>query len=340
MSTEQVLGGATGALSGAAAGAALGTKIGGALAGPVGIVGGALLGGLAGIFGSKKPKYQPIDIGKLAEQARQNAETTLANSVRLEGKYLPGQAAMRLNAENAAAKYLADISAQDYVGNLLRGAGAATQYLPEGSVAKQILSEAQMGGALTADVQSEVAKAALEGAGQAGLSGSMAGRGRVARDIGISSQALRAQRLAAALGIEQGAAQQYLAGEELRGRNILQGGIIAANTRLPDAGLSSGDLASAAIGGQNAANQMAANSAMSRNQQLMGLFGTALGAASMFGGSPTPGVAGNMSGPIAGGAYGAGGSYIPVGGGVAANTFTAPANFTGLNTASLFPPTK
>lgn len=258
----------------------------GVIGGPIGLVaaGGALLGGLAGVFGSKKPKYQPIDIGKLAEQARQNAERTLADSIRLEGKYLPGQAAFRTAAEDAAARYAADIGAQDYVGNLLRGAGEATRYLPEGSVARQILDEANLGGALTADVQSEVAKAALEGAGQAGLSGSMAGRGRVARDIGISSQAMRMQRLAAALGIEQAAAQQYLTGEEMRGRNVLAAGGMALGARLPDAGLSSADLASAAVGGQNAANQMAATSAMSRNQQLSNLFGTVLGAASMFGG--------------------------------------------------------
>lgn len=295
MSTEKVVGGVSGALGGAAAGAALGSKIG-ALAGPVGIIGGALIGGLAGIFGSKKPKYKPIDVAKLAEDARKNAETNLIKGLELERKYLPTQAAFRSSAENALLQRLDRVGQTDYLDQLMRGAAGATQFLPEGSVGRQILEDAKLGGALTADVQAEVTKAALEGAGQAGLSGSMAGRGRVARDIGISSQLLRQQRLAQALGIEQTMANQYLASEQAAANEVGRLGLASLALPLPEAGLSAGDLASVAVGGQNAANAAAANSAASRNAQLAQLFGAATSFAGAMGGmgqapgSTVPGV--------------------------------------------------
>lgn len=250
----------------------------GSVAGLPGAAIGAVVGGLAGLFGTKKaPKPQTIDIAKLVEDARKNAETNIANSLRMEAQYLPGQAAFRTAATDAAARRAAEVSAADYVGNLMRGAAGATQFLPEGSVARQILDEVKLGGALPADVQAQVAKTALEGAGSAGIAGSQAARGLVARDIGMTSEALRQQRIARALGIETGMMQNFLAGEGARGAEILNAGRMALATPLPESGLSSGDLASIAVANTNMVNQANASAAAARNAQLQGLFGTALG---------------------------------------------------------------
>ncbi len=283
MSTERIIGGATGALSGAAAGAKLGS-----IAGLPGVAVGAVVSGLAGIFGAKKaPKPQTVDIAKLVADARQNATENLANSLKMEAQYLPGQAAFRSTATDALARRAAEVSAQDYVGNLLRGAGGATQFLAEGSIARQILDDAKLGGSLPADVQAQVTKAALEGAGQAGIAGSTAARGVVARDIGMSSEALRQRRLAQALGIESSLFNAYLQGEGARGTEIARSGQLALATPLPESGLSSGDLASLAVANTNIVNQGNASAAAARNAQLQGLFGTALGfAKSMPGKQP------------------------------------------------------
>lgn len=228
-------------ISGAASGAMTGAKIGSAILPGVGTVVGGILGGVAGLFGSKKtaaPKPQALDIAKLVEDARKNAEQNLAGQLQLEQKYLPQQAAFRQAADAGLAQQAQRMGSSSYVAELLRGMGNATQYLPEGSVAKQLLDEAKLGGALTPDVQAQIAKTALEGAGRAGISGSMAGRGLVARDIGMTSEAIRRQRLAQALGIEQSAAQNYLLGEQLQGQNILNLGTQSAARQLPQAGLS------------------------------------------------------------------------------------------------------
>jgi len=242
---------------------------------------GAVIGGLTGLLGSKKaPKPQSVDIAKLVEDARKNAEANLAGSLRLESQYLPGQAAFRTAGTEALAQRAAEVGATDYVGNLLRGAASATQYLPAGSVARQVLEEAQLGGALPADVQAQITKSALEGAGRSGIGGSMAARGLVARDIGMTSEALRQRRLAQALGIESAMMNQYLSGEQARGAEISRAGQLALATPLPESGLAPGDIASVAIGNINMQNRAAANAAAARNAQLQGLFGTALGFAS------------------------------------------------------------
>lgn len=261
----------------------------GSVAGLPGAAIGAVVGGLAGLFGTKKaPKPQTIDIAKLVEDARKNAETNIANSIKMEQQYLPGQAAFRSGATDALARRAAEVGAADYVSNLMRGAAGATQFLPEGSVARQILDEVKLGGALPADVQAQVTKTALEGAGSAGIAGSQASRGLVARDIGMTSEALRQQRIARALGIESGMMQGYLAGEGARGTEIARLGSFALSTPLPESGLSSGDLASLAVANTNMVNQANASAAAARNAQLQGLFGTALGFAKSMPGKETP----------------------------------------------------
>jgi hypothetical protein len=214
----------------------------------------------------------------------------------------------------------------------MKGMGEATKFLPEGSAGKALIDEAKLGAGLTADVQAEVTKGALEGASAAGIAGSAAGRGLVARDIGISSAALRQARLAAALGVEQNAATQFLKGEELRGNSIFNMGQLSSRLELPEAGLSTAEMANLTIAENNGANQYAVDrvaaenaAASERNKMLQGLFSTAAGAAPGFADlfkvstppiSPAPAIA-NRSAPT----FGVNGQFVNPLAGPNANLF-------------------
>ena len=283
MATEKLMGAGSGALAGAKAG----TMIGGP---GVGTAIGAVVGGLAGLFGTKStkkaPDRKPLDIAKLIEDARKNSETNLSRQLELESKYLPEQAAFRKAAETGLASRAAEVGSRGYLDALMKGMGESTKFLPEGSAGRAILDEAKLGAGLTADVQAEIAKGALEGASTAGIAGSAAGRGLVARDLGISSAALRQARLAAALGVEQTVANQFLQGEQLRGGEIARLGALSQTAPLPEAGLSAGSIADLTVAEQNAASQYALQQTASenaatqqRNQMLQGLFGQVSGGA-------------------------------------------------------------
>lgn len=75
---------------------------------------------------------------------------------------------------------------------------------------KYVASQAGMGGALDPETQAMVTRSALEGGAGAGIAGSSAGRGVVARDLGLSSMALQDQRMkrAADLAFDQDPTQQ------------------------------------------------------------------------------------------------------------------------------------
>jgi len=245
--------------------------------------------GLAGslIGGNKANKavnkalanQKTVDIGKLVEDARVNAENTLKTSLNLEQKYLPGQAAARdastdnflsqldpsgqgAQRREAALQQLFDFSAR---GGEPTYTGSATFR----SAADSILADLGLGGQLDADTQSAVMRGALAGAGRAGIGGSEAGRGLVARDLGLTSMQVRNARQQAALQAGQiesqlglAAAQNYLqslglqidatTGQLRDAASIFQMG---ANLPRPEGGLSAGDIASAEIAQTNAYNQ-------------------------------------------------------------------------------------
>lgn len=287
MSTEKTVGAASGAMSGAAIGAKYGTALG-----PWGMAAGAVVGGLIGLFGTKKtkkpPARKPLDIAALISQAREQAEVNLSQQLRLEQQYLPNQAAFRSVSDQNLAQLGREFGGS-YVADLLKGMGNAVNFLPEGSSARMILEEAKLGANLSPDVQAEVAKAALEGAGRSGISGSAAGRGLVARDIGQSAAALRASRLSAGANIENILAQRFFSSEQARVGGILESGRLSAARMLPEAGLSAGSIADLTISENNAGNQYAMNMAaaenarrQAQNAQIQGLFTQAAGT---FGGS-------------------------------------------------------
>jgi hypothetical protein len=63
------------------------------------------------------------------------------------------------------------------------------------SYKKFVANQAGMGGALDPETQAMVTRSALEGGAGAGIAGSSAGRGVVARDLGLSSMALQNDRM-------------------------------------------------------------------------------------------------------------------------------------------------
>lgn len=202
-----------GALSGAASGAITGAQFGG----PVGAVIGGVIGGVSGYLGAGKK----VDIAKVIAQAKATARDNLQTQINLENELLPGTARLRagsnaLNAQLAsggtqAQRQQAALLAQ---GPLTDASSAVDNPLTMSSMSS-ILQSLNRGGKLDADAQAQAVQAALQKGGAAGISGSGAGRGLVARDLGLTAmQVLQGrQNQAAAAGNQY--ANTALAGQQL-----------------------------------------------------------------------------------------------------------------------------
>jgi hypothetical protein len=196
---------------------AAGSAIAGALG--AGAVGSAVAGAGAAYLGNKlvnkstsgsssgsvgQLPNNPLDIDKIISDARLAAAQNYKNSLALEAAQNPGQAAFRNAATQGitdlanAGPYLAAIpgrsgsynapAARTYTGQPLQaytGSEQGNSLLSES--ADSILQSLRLGGELPADVRSQIARTALQKSGQAGISGSGAARGLVARDIGRTS---------------------------------------------------------------------------------------------------------------------------------------------------------
>lgn len=304
-----LLTGATSGLTGAAAGATLGAKIG-AIGGPMGAAIGGGLGLVAGLFGGKKkaPAPKPVDIGKLVADARANAEENLRRSLDLEKAYLPGQAAARTAASDFLLSQLtgAPVERREQLASAAselagqRGVSNLTQ-----SAADQILADLGLGGSLDAETQAQVMRGALAKGGAAGIMGSDAGRGLLARDLGLTSIQLRNARQQAALQAGNQLDASYLASLGLlgnvTGNQLTQAGQLSslmAGTPLPESGLSSGDLASVAIGNTNAANAYNSQQAAINASKVSNLLKAGLGFAGTIAGLPGKDVANTAAGTV------------------------------------------
>lgn len=270
---------------GAVSGAATGAKIGFSVGGPVGGAIGGVLGGIAGLFGSKKPSssapaYQPLDISKVIEESRAAAKTNFANSIALEQQYRPGTAALRTTTDVAlgqlASGYTPGFQARQSILDSLGGNYGTNSLLEES--ANRILQNLRLGGALGADVQAQAVKAALEKGGAAGISGSGAARGLVARDLGLTSLGLEQQRIAQAQQAGQTMAQLNLQDLATRsgialnaaGQDTARTGTLASiidSRALPGSGLDPGSIAGLYVADNNARNQVNVNSAAISQQQ-------------------------------------------------------------------------
>ena len=234
---------------------------------------------LEGAMGAQKQ----VDIGKLVADSRVNAEENLRRSLELEQQYLPGQAAAR---EPATQQFLSQLSPQAAaqrqaaVDRLVGFSAGGAQPTYKGSelfqsAADRILADLNLGGKLDAETQSAVVRGALSGAGRSGVIGSEAGRGLVARDLGLTSLQLQQARQQAALqagqaqsqlGMQQ--AQQYLqslglAVDATTGQLQQAGNLygLVQNIPLPESGLTSADIANVTVGQTNASNQAAMQAA-------------------------------------------------------------------------------
>lgn len=222
---------------------------------------------------------KPIDIAKIIADARENAAANYANSFALERQYNPQSAELRTAANNGlsnlATGNTAGFQARD---SLLSQLGSSqimstgTNPLLEASAAS-ILDNLKLGGALGRDVQQQTVKAALEKGGMAGISGSGAARGLVARDIGLTSLGLLQQRQGQALqagstleGIKMQSDQLRL--QDFLGRIGAAQGAASQDTQragllaqimdaraLPESGLSPGALANLYVGDKNVQDQ-------------------------------------------------------------------------------------
>lgn len=295
-----VAGGASGALGGAAAGAKIGSIIPG-----VGTAVGAVAGGLIGLFsGGKKTKVEakPLDIAKIISDARTAAAENYQGSLNLERQFRPESAALRTQTDLALSDLLSgntagarqSLSLLDSLRTSAVDPDVASNPLLAEST-NRILNNLRLGGALGRETQEMAVKTALERGGAAGIAGSGAVRGLVARDLGLTSLALEQQRIAQAQQAGQTQAQLGLAGQQLRLQDLLgragavQGlagqetqrigmlGSLLDARPLPESGLSAGSIANLAIGGTNVENQVNATNAMidqqRRNQNLNALLG-------------------------------------------------------------------
>ena len=247
-----------------------------------------------------------VDINQLISDARTNAADNLKNSIGLEAQYLPGTAALRRTADTGlgdlASGNTAGFAARDKIlGDISSSTLDNNPLLAEST--GRILSNLRMGGNLDPETQNAAARNALQTGGAAGISGSGAGRGLVARDLGLTSLQLRTQREQQALSAGSNLSQ-------LRLQDILGRGGFAANAAgqdasralsiaslidsrgRPEAGLSANSIANLSVGNNNinnAAQAQIAQSGIAQNnanlQSFNSLFGTVAGA---YGSSAAP----------------------------------------------------
>jgi hypothetical protein len=205
-----------------------------------------------------------LNIDDVITSARDNAAANLEASIALERKYLPGTAALRLQADQGlsdlAKGNTAGLQARDA---LLKDITSVNPLLKAST--DSILKQLQLGGKLDSETQAAVAKAALEQGGSAGISGSGASRGLVARDIGTTSLALQQARTAAGVQGGQILASDFAQRLGLAGTAAAQDQNIAlsiasliSGRSLPDSGISSGSLVDLLQGQNNAENNITA----------------------------------------------------------------------------------
>lgn len=251
---------------------------------------------------SAQANQKQVDIGKLVADSRVNAEENLKKSLQLEQQFLPGQAAAR---EAATQQFLRQIDPtgsyaqqrEKAVADLLGFTAGGAQPTYKGSelfqsAADRILADLNLGGQLSADTQSAVVRGALQGAGGSGVIGSEAGRGLVARDLGLTSlqlqqarqnAALQAGQIQSQLGLQQ--AQQYLQalglGVDATTGQLQQAGSLynmVQGIPLPESGLTSSDIANVTVGQTNAYNQNLMNAAGMRAANNSAMVGGITGA--------------------------------------------------------------
>jgi len=208
-----------------------------------------------------------LNVGQVIDDARKQAEDNYANAIALENKYDPTTAALRLQSNQSLTDVLNGNTAGLQARNKLLGELGDANPLLKAST-ENILKQLSLGGKLDAETQAAVTKGALEAGGSAGISGSGAGRGLVARDLGLTSLNLINQRNAAALQGGNALSADFASRFGLAGTAAAQdqgAALTIANLMnsraLPNAGLDPGAVANLDVGVNNQQNQNIANRA-------------------------------------------------------------------------------
>lgn len=283
-------------VSAGVSGAVTGAKAG-SVFGPWGAAAGGIIGGAVGLFAGGGQKK--VNVAEIIAQAQQQARNNLQNSINLENEFLPGTALLRQNANQLntnLSRGLTDAQrAQgmllDQAGRPITDPGSAVNNPLTLSSLSSILQSLNRGGQLDPDVQAQAVQAALQKGGTAGISGSGAGRGLVARDLGLTSLGLLQQRQQMAMNAGSAYGGLALQGQglqlqdylgRLQGVNAATGqqmqyglglGGLLASTPYPNSGLGPGQTASLAVGANNQANAIGQQNAAN----YMNAFNTAAG---------------------------------------------------------------
>jgi hypothetical protein len=311
----------------------------------VAVGGASLIGGVVNAATAPKgAAYTPLNISQVISDAQSQATSDLQNSISLENQYLPGTSALRASSNTLNSNVAAgNTQAQQVQSGLLGQAGSAiTQGASAGtnSLLQNAYTSAQQqlaqGGQLDPSTQAAVMQSALQSGGTAGISGSGAGRGLSARDLGLTSLQIQQSRTQQATSVGSTVAGLNLQGNQLaladyQTRAGLANGAVNSqnqyasalgnlmnNTQYPTSGLSPSAVAGLYVSQNNAQNQYTANQNAVAAQQnsaltsaLFGAGGTALGVAggaglgsslaSLFGsGAGAGGVASNFGYSTAG----------------------------------------
>ena len=269
-------------------------------------------------YSASKNKPKPIDISKVIQDAQTQATNNLQQSINLENQYLPGQAANRAAANNLNQNVSSgNTTLQQMQGSLLAQGSGVTNASTSAwlnnplttaanSSILQTLNQAQAG-QLPAGVQAQVMQNALQQGGAAGISGSGAGRGLTARDLGLTqlqyltnaqNQASTAGNAYGALGLQQQGLQLQnylgtlgLANSAVSSQNqyALGFGNLMNQTAMPNSGLSGSQVASLDVGNTNILGQNAQQSQANTTAATNGLAG-------LFSGSNMSGLGSALSG--------------------------------------------
>lgn len=260
----------------------------GAVAGAAISVGGSMLTKDKGGGGGKA---QPVDIASLIRRANTQAEENIRRSIELERQYDPATARLRELTDRALTDDLnQDMSQRDGLLADLIASAQGTDPLLQGAY-DATLEDLNRGGALDASMHNDVMRGALARGGAAGITGSRAEGGLVARDLGLTAEALRQQRIQAAntVGLSHRQNRVNNLSSVLQGLQSTQGqdlsrrqGIAAMiqSRERPIAGLDPASIADVAVGNSNMSNQARANQAQiqaQNNQSMWNTVGNAVG---------------------------------------------------------------
>jgi len=261
-------------------------------------------------------KQSGPDVGALQAAAESAAERNIRNSLRLEQMYAPEQAAIREQSLNALLERLkaGDPEATDAIAQLR----ALSSKQQEGSLLSDAIAAARAdlakGGELPLDVQNAVTRSAIAAGGMAGGGQLGMGRAIVPRDLGLTTLALRNQRLDRATQLGQAETEQTELAARLaealqsagvnRDTNLLRLASFGQTLTPPESGLSPGDIASLYLTGsanQTQARLSAAQLAAQKAQNQAQLYGGIGGAIANIDWSRIFGSKTNTAGTSAGG---------------------------------------